>query len=151
MKHHCIRAAVLLLLCALTACGDAPTAAPARVAHAPTALDVYPPPAVTVSNSGGHPLVSWSATGATQFDVAMLVNGMMDNFQTMEHRQWTDTIPLYGGTGTSYLDTSSTYTTKLVRTAVYGDERYRWYYYYLVTATFANGTSSRQVLAPAQC
>ncbi|HEX6040299.1 hypothetical protein [Longimicrobium sp.] len=152
MRLNRARAAALMLVAALAACADAPTAAPAIAADQPPSLDVYPAPVVSVTNSGGHPLISWSAlTGATRYDVAQLVTGMMDNFQTMEHRQWTDTIPLYSGTSTSYLDAYSTWTSALMCTATVGDERYRWYYHYLVTATFANGTSSTQVLGRAQC
>jgi hypothetical protein len=107
-----------------------------------------------VANSGGYPLVSWTApAGSTGFNVVLTVDYSYNNRTTYESWSWTDTYPVGSTSGTSILDSSNPYTG--VSSCFYNDgyggiERY--FYRYRVTATFATGTSTATVNAPiAQC
>jgi hypothetical protein len=118
-----------------------------------------PPPAppamstVTVSNSGGNPLLSWAAVaGATSYSVALVVTRTETNRQTAEGNTYVDEYRLGSTTGSSYLDSAHPYTgTSMCMYSTYpivNRENYR----YRVTAIFADGTSLSTVLAPvAQC
>lgn len=148
-----VRAAAVLLLGALAACADAPTAPLATAENAPAALSSHPAPTLSVSNSGGYPLISWAAlSGATSYSVSLLVYESQTNRETAESVSWTDVYPLGSTTGTSYWDTAHAYTgvSRCSYTA------YPWVtritYRYQVVATFADGTSESFIAAPvAQC
>lgn len=139
-----LRFAAVLGLVALAAC-DTPTANPIT----PTGRPAFnlPVAQMTVTNSGGHPLVSWSpVSGATSYTVRLItyrtVNGAYQSrfFQT-----------LTSTTSTSFLDTGHTYT------GVYqcdtgfedpdGNVRGFWYEYEVVS-NFPTGTSSARHYAP---
>lgn len=104
---------------------------------------IYPLPAptgLTVTNSGGTPLISWNAmTGATSYTVQLIT------FNT-ENGQYTNRYftVLANTTSTSYLDTDQTYT------GVYqcpGEDTgmgttYGYWYEYSVRANYPNGSSN---------
>jgi hypothetical protein len=139
------RAALLLLVAALTACADAPTGAAITAADQPAAFNTAP--TVTVTNSGGYPLISWGAlAGATSYSIVhkvryvVLING--------RPYPSTSTRPVGSTTGTSLIDSSFSYTG--VSQCLYEDETQR--HEYVVTATFPSGTSTTTVDAPiAEC
>lgn len=149
IRSGALRVAALLLAGGLAACSDAPTAVAPSAETAAPALTSYPAPSVSVSNSGGTPLVSWNAlSGATGYAVSLIIIETQTNRQTAEGTTWTDEYPLGSTSGTSYLDSSNAYS---------GDHNclYQAYpivtrimYRYRVTATFSGGTSSTTVNAP---
>lgn len=140
------RAAALLLMAALAACSDAPTSAVITAADQPAAFNTAP--TVTVTNSGGTPLISWGAlAGATSYSVdqksqfVAVMNGRV--YKSVGSRSVGST------SGTSLLDTVNIYTGKSSCTWNYpngdADREDHWY---VVTATFASGTSTTTVDAP---
>lgn len=139
------RAAAVLLMTALAACSDAPTGATITAADQPAAFNTAP--TVTVTNSGGYPLISWGAlAGATSYSVVHkarwvhLING--------RPYASTSTRPVGSTTGTSLSDSTFIYTG--VSQCIYEDETQR--HEYVVTATFSSGTSTTTVDAPiAEC
>ena len=140
------RAAALLLVAALAACADAPTAAVATAE--PASLNTYPAPVPSVSNSGGQPLVSWSAlSGATSYDVTLVISWTYSNRGTGEYDSGTYTSAAGSTTGTSLLHAIA-YTGVTYCNTSYGYETYRETWRYRVTANFAGGTSTATVLAP---
>jgi hypothetical protein len=143
--------AALLLMGAAAACSDAPTAA--RVSADGQSPALYTAPTVTVSNSGGYPLVGWGAlTGATGYSVALVITETQTNRQTAESTSWTDEYPVGGTTGTSVLDAGNPYTGVSLCTWSNYPIVTRVSYRYRVTATFSGGTSASSVAAPvAQC
>jgi hypothetical protein len=142
-----LRAAAVLLAAALAACADAPTAAVTTAADSPAALNTAP--AVTVTNSGGNPLLSWSAlAGATSYSVVLVETETQTNRQTAESTQWSWEYPLGSTTGTSFLDTSYAYTGTSLCTYTNYPIVTRVNYRYRVTAVYANGTASSSVFAP---
>jgi len=139
------RAAALLLMAALAACSDAPTGA-AITAPDQSAL-FNTAPTVTVTNSGGTPLISWGAlAGATSYSVGysahytVLFNGKV--YGSVSN------YPLGSTSGTSWLDTTNSYTGVTQCISEFPGETERMEYRYVVTATFANGTSTTRVAAP---
>jgi hypothetical protein len=113
------------------------------------ALYPLPKPVLSVTNSGGNPLVSWSALpGATGYGVVYNVSWHYSNRETGENYTLSDDYPLGTTTGTSLLDTSNSYTGVGMCDWSYGFEISRETYRYYVSATFANGTSQGFVLAP---
>ena len=142
------RAAVCAAVVLLAACADGPTGTLPGADTATPALNVYPAPVLTVTNSGGYPLISWSGlTGATGYTVELVNYEMETNRQTAETQSWT----LYGTrgttTGTSFLD-SYAYTGDSMCSYTNWPIVTRISYKYRVTATFAGGTSSSLVAAP---
>jgi hypothetical protein len=142
------RLAAVLSLAAAAACDNTPTATPAapdtRITRPAFTLPVAQ---ITVTDSGGTPLVGWAAvTGATSYTVRLITyntqNGAYVNrfFQT-----------LTSTTGTSYLDTGNSYTGVYQCTDGYegpdGIERGHWYEYEVVSV-FPTGTSSARHYAP---
>lgn len=131
-------AAVLLLGAALAACSDAPTAAVATAADQPAALNAAPT-SLTVTNSGGHPLISWTAApGALSYTVYLIT------FNTSDGQYQSRSFSTLGTTtGTSYL-TSHTWTGEYSCTQPAIDERYpergKWFEY-SVQANYAGGSS----------
>jgi hypothetical protein len=136
-------AAVLLL----AACADAPTGIATAADTAP-AMNVYPAPVLTVTNSGGYPLISWSAlAGATSYTVELVNYEMETNRQTAESNSWTIYSTRGTTTGTSFLD-GYAYTGDSMCSYTNWPIVTRITYKYRVTATFAGGTSSALVAAP---
>lgn len=142
-------AAVLLLAASLAACSDAPTAVAPSAADAPAALNTYPAPVASVSNSGGTPLISWSAlAGATSYSVTEVIIETETNRQTAESNSWRYETPLGSTTGTSFLDTSNSYTGKSLCSYSNYPIVLRYSYRYEITATFSGGTSKTSIMAP---
>jgi hypothetical protein len=141
-----LRAVALLLAGALAACSDAPTAL-VTAADQPAALNTAP--TVTVTNSGGNPLISWSAlAGATSYTVAY------NEYVTIIYKPSLNTgseeldLPLTTTTATSYLDTGRTWTGDNSCTA-YGTYQTRIKQFrYRVTANYPTGTATTFVAAP---
>lgn len=139
-------AAVLLLAVALAACSDVPTGATAK-ADQPAAFNTAP--TVTVTNSGGYPLISWSAlAGATSYTVAY------NEYVTIIYKPSLNTgseeldLPLVTTTGTSHLDTGRAYTGDSSCTS-YGTYQTRMKQFrYRVTANYPTGTATTFVAAP---
>lgn len=142
-----IRAATLLVAAALAACADVPTGA-ATAESGTVALNTYPAPVASVSNSGGQPLVSWSAlSGATSYDVTLAISWSYSNRGTGDYHSGVDTTHVGTTTGTSLLHAAA-YTGVSSCSASYGYEVYREVWRYRVTAHFAGGTSTSTVFAP---
>jgi hypothetical protein len=133
------RAAALLLMAALAACSDAPTGAAFTAPDQPAAA-FNTAPTVTVTNSGGYPLISWGAvSGATSYTVSLIT------FYTINGTYQSHGLnPITTTTSTSYLDVDNVYT------GVYGcnyepdwggDTGGVWYEY-TVQANFPQGSSN---------
>jgi hypothetical protein len=135
---------------ALAACSDAPTGAAITAADHPATFNIAP--TVTVTNSGGYPLISWGAlAGATSYSVVHKAQYVyvMDG----KAYGYTGSGLLGSTTGTSLLDSASSYTgvSQCGTTFPDGDTETQRHEY-VVTATFASGTSSTTVAAPvAEC
>ncbi len=130
---------VVLALLALGACDT--TRSPTAV-EAPAAprFNTYPgPTGLTVTNSGGHPLISWNAAlGATSYTV-QLITFFAQNGQYLG-RGFTFVA---NTTGTSYLDTAQDYTGVYECTTVDGEDKpYSYWYEYSVQAHYPDGSSS---------
>ncbi len=143
------RAVALLLMAALAACSDAPTAA-ITAAGQPAAFNTAP--TVTVTNSGGYPLISWGAlAGATSYSVVHKARYVY----VMDGKAYGSTSNgLVGSTtGTSLVESGYSYTgvSQCGTTFPNGDTETQRHEY-VVTATFASGTSTTTVPAPvAEC
>jgi hypothetical protein len=146
-SQSAIRTVVLLLACAVAACADAPTAAVATAADQPAAFNTAP--TVTVTNSGGHPLISWSAlSGATSYTVvyneSVTIIAKPSLATSSEEYDW----PLATTTATLYLDTGRTWTGDSSCTA-YGTYQTRIKQFrYRVTANYPTGSATTSVAAP---
>jgi hypothetical protein len=144
------RGAAVLALALLAGCDAAVTVPETRFEGSARRLAA---PAVTVTNSGGYPLISWSAlTGATSYSVELVIHETHTNRETTEGTTWTGVYPLGSTTGTSFLDSSNPYTG--VNRCSYLNYPWvtRYFYYYRVTATFPDGSAATTVAAPvAQC
>lgn len=132
-------ATALLLAGALAACSDAPTGAAITVADQPAAFNAAPT-SLTVTNSGGHPLISWTAApGATSYTIQLIT------FNTLNGQYQNRSFTTLGTTtGTSYL-TSHTWTGEYACTMPSIDERYgergKWFEY-SVQANYPTGSSN---------
>ena len=141
------RAVILLLGGALAACSDAPTAAVATVADQPAAFNTAP--TVTVTNSGGDPLISWGAlAGATSYTVEYLESRTILIKATFETRNEEYVTTIASTTGTSHLDTPRTYTGDTTCRSYGTYETRTTWYRYRVTAHYPTGTASTVVAAP---
>jgi hypothetical protein len=141
-----LRMAAVLSLAALAAC-DTPTSNSAAEARRPSQLaDVLPAAEITVTNSGGHPLVSWGAvSGATSYTVNLITYNTADG--AYQSRFFTF---LANTTGTSYLDSAHAYTGVYQCDGPEGPDgvvRGHWYEYEVVS-NFPTGTSSARHYAP---
>src|SRR5262249_8567961 len=128
------------------ACDNTPTAT--TVAREPAAphFVLLPATGLSVTNSGGSPLVAWTApAGATSFTVRLIsyntVNGNYQNrfFSTL------------GSTaGPSFLDPANGYTGSYMKCALEGPDGtlYGGWYEYEIVSTFPTGTSSARIYAP---
>jgi hypothetical protein len=107
---------------------------------------IYPlagPSSYSVTNSGGYPLISWSAvTGATSYTIKLItyntINGQYQNrfFSTLASNI----------TSTSYLDTDHAWTGSYQCSSGYYDDLYggepgHWYEY-SITVNYPNGSSN---------
>ena len=119
-----------------------------------TLYPVPPPPAtVAVTNSGGYPLISWVAVpGATSYTVRLVTTFFWTTWRgDTSRRSFWETKGTT--TGTSFLDTSRTYSGEIHCTwpadYPYGpNDTYTEYYEYAVVAQLASGTSTQRVYAP---
>ena len=104
-------------------------------------------PVVSVTNSGGNPLVSWDAiAGATSYTVELLWHNEVRD-QNWEVSENTSVIPVATTTGTSVLDTNLAWTGEFTCSRMMGDEYYTATTRYRVTANFPAGTTRTEVLA----
>lgn len=152
MQRNRSRAAALLLMAALAACSDAPTGATITAADQPAAFNTAP--TVTVTDSGGYPLISWGAlAGATSYSVVHKARYVT----VMNGKAYGSTSNRLVGstTGTSLVDSAFSYTGVSSCTFYFtGEPSYteNQSHSYVVTATFASGTSTTTVDAPiAEC
>jgi hypothetical protein len=143
-----LRGLAVLALLSFGACdtGRSPTAAEAVAAPR---LSTYPAPSPTVTNSGGYPLISWSAlAGATSYSVVLWKQRTEIDKATLASPT-TDFYYALGSTsGTSFLDTANAYTGKSRCTSYGTYKTVMLVYTYQVTATFPDGTSTGSVAAP---
>ena len=148
IRHAAARTVALLLAATLAAaCADTPTGAVASAANAPAALNTAP--TVSVTDSGGNPLLSWSAlAGAVSYTVVLVETETKTNRQTGDSQQWVWEYPLGSTTGTSFLDTSYAYTGNFMCSYSAYPIVNRVTYRYRVTATYASGSATDVVLAP---
>lgn len=140
-------AATLLLAGTLAACADTPTAAPITPGDQSPAFNTAP--TVTVTNSGGDPLISWGAlSGAVGYTVQYVESRTIIVKATFDTRNEESVTTLVRTTGTSHLDTPRTYTGDSQCTS-YGtfETRMTWYRY-RVTAHYSTGDASTVVAAP---
>jgi len=132
--------AVLAGGCESPTTGGAATRAPSQPAY------VLPAATVTVTNSGGYPLVSWGAlTGATSYTVNLITYNTANG--AYQSRYFTF---LASTTGTSYLDSAHAYTGVYQCDGAEGPDgvvRGHWYEYEVVSS-FPDGTSSARHYAP---
>ena len=94
---------------------------------------------ISVTNSNGTPLISWSAlSGATSYTVSLLYFEINANWEVMNSWAWELTTT----TSTSYLDTGSVYTgsVEACPTGTWDSGR-AFLFAYAVQATFPHGTS----------
>jgi hypothetical protein len=151
MQRNRSRAAALLLMAALASCSDAPTGATITAAEPVAAPRFNIAPTVTVTNSGGFPLISWGAlAGATSYSVVNKTRYIT----VMNGRPYGSTSNRLVGstTGTSLADTVFSYTGVSSCTSYFPDYSETQSHSYVVTATFASGTSTTTVDAPiAEC
>jgi hypothetical protein len=139
--------AALLAMLGAAAC-DTPTESPA--ARTPAQAPHFTLAAVTglsVTNSGGHPLIAWTPpAGATSFTVSFI------NYNTVNGAYRSRSITALGTTtASSYLDASRPYTgsyTKCEIEAPDGSTRGGWYEYQVV-ANYPTGSSlENRIYAP---
>jgi Dual-action HEIGH metallo-peptidase len=104
---------------------------------------MYPLPraVLTVTNSGGHPLVSWAPiTGATSYTIRLLETWTERNGNT--NTTWTDEYTVGNTTSTSLLDGSRTYTGKWSCTVNYSLTHWEnTRYQYQIVTHYASGAS----------
>jgi hypothetical protein len=140
--------AALLALLAASAC-DTPTESPAARTPAQTTahFTLAPATGLSVTNSGGYPLISWTApAGATSFKVSLI------NYNTVNgayQRRFIGTLATV--TGTSYLDSSHAYTGSYMKCEEEGPDgnTYGGWYEYQVIANYPTGSSlDSRIYAP---
>jgi hypothetical protein len=135
------RAAAVLALAALAACSDAPTGAAITAPDRPAAFNTAP--TVTVTNSGGYPQISWGAlAGATGYSVTLIIRETHTNRETTESTTQTFEYPLGSTTATTFLDSSRPYTGAIRCSYLNYPWVTRYFYYYQVTASFSDGTTT---------
>lgn len=143
-----LRGIAVLALIAFGACDTARNpAAPDPAATRPLAVVAMSP--LTVTNSGGYPLISWSAAaGATSYSVVLRKQRTEIDRATFATQTQDYDYPLGSTAGTSFLDSVDAYTGK-DRCISYGTYKtVMTVYTYRVTATFPDGTSVGTVSAP---
>ncbi|HSU13323.1 hypothetical protein [Longimicrobium sp.] len=141
-------AAALLAIIAAAAC-DTPTASPAArtPAQTPARFTLSAPTGLSVTNSGGYPLVSWTApAGATSYKVSLI------NYNTVNgayQRRFIGTLATV--TSTSYLDTANPWTGSYMKCDIEGPDGniYGGWYEYQVIANYPTGSSlDARIYAP---
>jgi hypothetical protein len=144
LRSPIIRLASVLSFAALAGC-DSPTAGAADGRNPVQPRYTLPVATISVTDSGGYPLVSWGAVaGATSYTVNLITyNTLNGAYQSRGFTLLTNT------TGTSYLDSHAW-------TGSYqcdgpegpdGNTRGHWYEYEVVS-NFPTGTSSARHYAP---
>lgn len=147
IRFRAVTRAAVLLLATLAACSDTPTGAVASAEDGRAALNTAP--TVSVTDSGGNPLLSWSAlAGAVSYSVVLVETETQTNRQTGDSQQWVWEYPLGSTTGTSFLDTTYAYTGNFMCSYSAYPIINRVTYRYRVTATYASGAATSTVLAP---
>lgn len=118
---------------------------PAGAPLPPPVSQALPQPVLSVSNSGGHPLITWTAPpGATSYFVFLLERETLVT-KTLPAPEPKDYYTSLGSTsGTSFLDTTRAYTGK----SMCSGSGVRYTYQYMVTALFPDGTSTNSYFAP---
>lgn len=105
-------------------------------------------PVLTVSNSGGYPLISWSAlSGATSYSVVYRRTRTVLDKQTLQTESETFDSALGRTTGTSFLDAAHAYTGKSNCTSYGTYATVFSFHTYRVTASYADGTSATGTVA----
>jgi hypothetical protein len=147
MRHLALlRGAAVLALALLAGCDAAVTVPETQFEGSARRLAA---PAVTVTNSGGYPLLSWSAVaGATSYSVVFQKTRTTIDKATFATESQTWDYPLGSTSGTSFLDTSNAYTGKTSCTSYGTYTTVMLRYRYIVTATSATETASTTVNAP---
>ena len=143
-----LRGLAVLALLSFAACDTSRSPTAAEPAAAPR-LSTYPAPTLTVTNSGGYPLISWSAlAGATSYSVVLRKVRTEIDKATFASQSTTYDYPLGSTAGTSFLDTANAYTGRSNCTSYGTYKTVMLTYTYRVTATFPDGTSTGTVAAP---
>ena len=138
--HSYLRVLAALALLSFGAC-DTTRSPTAIEAPAAPRFNTYPgPTGLTVTNSGGHPLISWNAApGATSYTVRLITFYTQNGQYSGRGFTFLSTT-----TGTSYLDTEHGYTGVYecpgVDTGM--GETYGYWYEYSVQAHYPHGSSS---------
>jgi hypothetical protein len=138
--------AVLLALLSAAACGETPTASNAPRTPVPVHFTVTPATGLSVTNSGGYPLIGWTApAGATSFTIRLISYNTVNGAYT---RRFFSTLGTT--TGTSYLDTANAYTGSYMKCDDEGPDGniYGGWWEYEVVSNFPDGTSSARIYAP---
>lgn len=100
-------------------------------------------PVLTVSNSGGYPLISWSPLdGAISYAVVYRRERTVIVKATLNSTTEIFDTPLGSTSGSSFLDSAHPYTGKFNCTGHGTYSSVFTFYRYRVTATFADGTSA---------
>ena len=143
-RFSILRGAAVLALAALAGC-DSPVEAPGHQVQASdqtTLRTTLPAPSITsVTNSGGHPLITWNAVaGATSYTVSLLTYTTLNGAYQSRGIRTLTTTP-----ATSYLDAAHAWTGEHTCSSGFVDERLggeRGYWYeYAVQANDASGTT----------
>jgi hypothetical protein len=146
MHRSTLRCAALLALVVAAACDNTPTATPDARQPAPAHFLLSPATGLSVTNSGGSPLISWTApAGATSFTVRLI------NYITINGAYQRRGFSTLGTTtGTSFLDTSNAYTGSYMKCDIEAPDGslYGGWYEYEVVSNFPTGTSSARIYAP---
>lgn len=128
------------------ACTDLPTRATTSADGLSPAFNTSA--TVTVTNSGGTPLVSWDAVpGATSYTVRFATTWFFTIYTRGDGTRRTFRTDLGTTTGTSYLDTSHTYSGDISCTRPAGEpygpnDTYTEIYEYVVISHFPDGTTT---------
>jgi hypothetical protein len=141
------RFVAITLAGALAACSDVPTGAAITAADHPAAFNTAP--TVTVTNSGGYPLISWGAlSDATSYTVEYVRDQTRIIKATFETEQVQYVTVLTTTTDTSYVDSARPYTGDTQCTSYGTYETRMTRYRYRVIANYPTGTASTFVDAP---
>jgi hypothetical protein len=140
--------AALLALLAAAAC-DTPTESPAArtPGQATPHFTLAPATGLSVTNSGGYPLISWTApAGATSFKVSLINYNTVNGAYT---RRFIGTLATV--TGTSYLDSANPWTGSYMKCDIEGPDgnTYGGWYEYQIIANYPTGSSlDNRIYAP---